>query len=591
MTIHFSSISIRNFLSYGNNTTIIQLDRPSTTTLILGEDLDNTAAGMGANGCGKTVLINALVYTLYDKPVSNISKDNLINNINKKNMEVIVEFKTKGKKYKVVRVRKGGSNGRENYVHIFEDDKDITPDSVSNTNNLIEQILGIKYELFVRIVVFSANHIPFLDLPVKSQNGGNQTDIIEELFDLTTLSTKAESLKETIKEIERRLDTHKARISQLKKEHERHQIQIASAKSRIIQWEQQNQDSIKNLKRKLKQIENVNFEVEKQLHDDLVIADNEVSDRLNLQRELERVIKTQKDLRDKAAKDLSHLKDKQCPYCLQEYKDVKAKIKESGQVIKAAEVVISEHTPQLETINTELKMFLVKKTEIQRSITVKDLDELLEIRNQSSTIKERIDTLTDSLNPFLDPLDELENLQIDELDYAPINELTTELEHRQFLLKLLTNKDSFVRKALLNKNLPFLNTRLQHYLLLLGLPHKVEFTHNMLCEISQFGRPLDFGNLSAGQKARVNIALSFAFRDVLQSLHVPINVCMLDEVLDVGLDTIGVQAAARMLKRKARDENLSLYIISHRDEIGAAFDKSMVVQMSNGFSYIKEGEE
>ena len=156
----------------------------------------------------------------------------------------------------------------------------------------------------------------------------------------------------------------------------------------------------------------------------------------------------------------------------------------------------------------------------------------------------------------------------------------------KFLMKLLTKKDSFVRRVLLNKNLPFLNQRLQYYLTSLGLSHQVEFTHEMTASISQFGRVMDFGNLSNGQRARVNLALSFAFRDVLQSLHERINICMLDEVLDVGLDTIGVQNAARMLKRKARDENLSLYIISHRDEIDSAFDRTMTVQMKEGFSQI-----
>jgi DNA repair exonuclease SbcCD ATPase subunit len=89
----------------------------------------------------------------------------------------------------------------------------------------------------------------------------------------------------------------------------------------------------------------------------------------------------------------------------------------------------------------------------------------------------------------------------------------------------------------------------------------------------------------------VNLALSFAFRDVLQSLHEHINVCMLDEVLDVGLDAVGVQAAAKMLKQKARDENLSVYIISHRDEIDSAFDHKLTVQMSKGFSYLQFEEE
>jgi DNA repair exonuclease SbcCD ATPase subunit len=113
----------------------------------------------------------------------------------------------------------------------------------------------------------------------------------------------------------------------------------------------------------------------------------------------------------------------------------------------------------------------------------------------------------------------------------------------------------------------------------------------MTAKITQFGRPIDFGALSNGQRASVNIALSFAFRDVLQNLHDYINVCVLDEVLDVGLDAVGVQNAARMLKRKARDEGISLFIISHRPEMdGSAFDNTMTVQMSKGFSYITKEE-
>jgi DNA repair exonuclease SbcCD ATPase subunit len=160
----------------------------------------------------------------------------------------------------------------------------------------------------------------------------------------------------------------------------------------------------------------------------------------------------------------------------------------------------------------------------------------------------------------------------------------------KFLLKLLTRKDSFVRRVLLNKTLPFLNQRLQDYLTALGLPHQVQFTHEMTASITEFGRLMDFGNLSNGQRARVNLALSFAFRDVLQSMHQRINICLLDEVLDVGLDSVGVTAAARMIKHKARDEGLSLYIISHRDEIDSAFDRVLTVQKSDGFSRIYENE-
>ena len=191
-------------------------------------------------------------------------------------------------------------------------------------------------------------------------------------------------------------------------------------------------------------------------------------------------------------------------------------------------------------------------------------------------------------NPHVDSLEELKAVKLEEIPYDELEKLNKHNIHEKFLLKLLTDKNSFVRKVLLNKNIPFLNTRVAHYLSQLGLPHTVEFSHAMTANISQFDRPMSFGQLSNGQRARINLALSFAFRDVLESMHEKINVCMLDEVLDVGLNSSGVAAAARMLKRKARDEGLSLFIITHRDEIDSAFDRVMTVQMSKGFSYIKE---
>ena len=238
-------------MSYGNNTTVIQLDR-SGTTLILGEDLENTNGGIGANGVGKTVIINALAYAVYGKALSNISLDNLVNNINKKNMEVTVTFEKDGTFYHIKRVRKSKSYAAGNYVkyyvkegsYDFTEEDEATRDSVSNTNKMIEDVIGIPYELFSRIVVFSALHVPFLDLPVRHPTQACQTRIIEELFDLTTLTQKAEALKTLIKENEQRLEIKQAKLSQLEREIERHNQQLENAKQRVIGWEVQNEKQI-----------------------------------------------------------------------------------------------------------------------------------------------------------------------------------------------------------------------------------------------------------------------------------------------------------------------------------------------------------
>jgi len=215
---------------------------------------------------------------------------------------------------------------------------------------------------------------------------------------------------------------------------------------------------------------------------------------------------------------------------------------------------------------------------------------LLQIKSQSDTIEAHLETAKTAANPHIESWNELTNTVLEVIDYEEINKINRELEHQKLLLKLLTKRDSFVRKELLNKSIPYLNSRLQYYLSELGLRHKVEFTHEMTANISQFGRSLDFGNLSAGQRARVNLALSLAFSDVLQQLHAKINIQMLDEVLDIGLDAIGIQLAAKLLKKIAKDEGTSMYIISHRDEVDGIFDHKMVIQMIKGFSYIKDND-
>lgn len=543
-----------------------------------------------------TVIINALAYGMYDKPISNISKDNLVNNINKKNMEVTVTFERNGKFYFIRRVRRSKAGASGNYVQLFErcgdmnftEEDEITRDSVSNTNALIEKIVGIPYELFVRIVVFSATHIPFLDLPIRHQTAPSQTSIIEELFELTELAEDAEELKHVIKDTELLLDRKKDRVGLLEKEHIKHADQIKKAKWRVLSWENQNTETIAELEETLKKVSEVDIESQRSLHAELVEVEHELSTSLEAQRVLEQSITRTVKVKKKKEEELVHLRDAKCPYCLQKYTDAQAKIAECESEVAQSEEKIQSLSLELEGMDSKVAGLTKKHGIVKASITVPNLEELIEIKSQSASIRDRIAELQNATNPFIEPLDELEEIKLDNIGYEEINNLTKLVEHQRFLLKLLTKKDSFVRKALLNKNIPFLNSRLQQYLSDLGLPHTVEFTHELTAEISQFSRPLDFGNLSNGQRARVNLALSFAFRDVLQKLHTRINVCMLDEVLDVGLDAVGVQSAARMLKRKGRDENLSLYIISHRDEIDSAFDSTMTIQMTKGFSYIKE---
>ena len=256
--------------------------------------------------------------------------------------------------------------------------------------------------------------------------------------------------------------------------------------------------------------------------------------------------------------------------------------------IEGLDGLISELGDGIEGVMGEIKE-LEDEEFVSRAARLYDSIALLEkdaARLESA--RESLEELEQATNPHIEVLEELEAMEFKENRSDELNELEETLRHQDFLLKLLTKKDSFLRKKFLDKQLPKLNDGLMRYLGVLGLPHRVEFLPDMSAQISQFGTPLDFGSLSSGQRARVNLALAFAFRDVLQKRYGKISFCMLDECLDTGLGNVGVQLAAKMIKDIANEDDMSMFVISHRDEIASMFPKKMTVELKNGFSTILE---
>lgn len=587
-------------MSYGNNTTVVRLDQPGTT-FIVGQDLDNTTNGTGSNGVGKTTILNAVVYALYNRALSeDVTVDGLINNINKKNMEVTLDFQIGDMCYRVVRARKMKSGPSGNYVMFYsrqgdfeftEKDDLSKGHSVYNTDADIVNVVGMKFDMFTRIVVFSAMKEAFFNLPLRSHGTSkkaNQTDFIEELFGLTELSEKAEALKNQTKEVNRRLSEVQIEVQYQEKEHARYAEQLASAERRVQNWIAQRDAQISHIESTLQEYDGFDFDGQIAAKNRCLDLEVAIRDLDRLDRGLDKQIKALKKTRKDSAAELALLAGDQCPYCMQKFADNKHKIDGCNTTIAEADSEIEKLEAERETITKQIDELMVELEAVEATRIYKDKSvyDLQTLQRTVEAGQAEITKLNAAINPFIEPLEELKKSAIAPVDYTEINALTKKLEHHEFLHKLLTKKDSFVRRNLLNKNLPYLNQKLQEYLTELGLAHKVEFTHELTAKISQFGRELSFGNLSAGQKARINIALSFAFRDVLQSMHTPVNICMLDEILDVGLNGGGVQMAVRMLKRKARDEKLSMYVISHRDEIDSSFDRTLTVQMSKGFSYI-----
>lgn len=728
--IKFNNLEISNFLSYGADVTSIQLDF-TEPTLITGNNADASKDGQtDSNGAGKTSILNAISYACYDRVIAeDIEKDKLINYTNKKDMLVCLEFSKDGKFYRIERFRKNkalGGDGIKILVsqkkgYDFDGAQDITPDSVANANRKIEDIMGIPFDIFSRIVVYSATNIPFLSLPSSHASKANQRDMIEELFGLTEITKKAEILKEEIK-------VTKADISKVEEMHavvqsqaEKYKASLEAAEVRKNRWEVENaeriealesapslevdeqaqtelftqkdalESSIRDLKANLRSmtyssiereisiamgweddrnsrlkiaqddfdaLPEVDIALEKEIHESMEEMMAKITDIQTMMKSLTSELSNAETEKDRLAKELESLQGNMCPYCNQNYADavlkaqaveldmvdidskitkasaeVDKKDKEATKLAKKVaklransgftyvkeilafekrvekaksvlEAVQAEKSPYpedfVETKRAEVENIKADIEKTERDIATKE-SELQDIigKLQFSSYQEmakaiaeqdgRAEKLKDlrlQKNPHVEAYEELKADPPPTISYKEINELTEMLEHQNFLLKLLTKKDSFIRKALIQKGLPFLNSRLKIYLEKLGLPHKVEFMEDMTANIAMFDRPWTFGGLSAGQKARVNIALSFAFRDVLQYRYGKINFIILDECLDVGLSNVGIQHASKMIKEVAAEQDLAMFVISHRDEIVSLFKKVLHVELKNGFSSV-----
>ena len=215
----------------------------------------------------------------------------------------------------------------------------------------------------------------------------------------------------------------------------------------------------------------------------------------------------------------------------------------------------------------------------------------VEHRTKVANLLQQIESKSNEVDPYSEQVIEMEANALQEINFDNINKLTKTMEHQKFLLDILTSKDSFVRKKIIDQNLSYLNARLTHYLDKIGLPHQVVFKNDLQVEITELGRELDFDNLSRGERNRLILGLSFAFRDVWENLYQPINTLFIDELIDSGLDTIGVENSIAILKDMSRRRHKSIWLVSHREELAGRVPNVLKVIKENGFtSYATSSE-
>lgn len=582
--IKIISSRFRNFKSYGNVFTEFSFDKTGMN-LVKGENLDSPNV---SNGAGKSALMQVLLYTLYGKSDDGLKDNDLINNINNKNLECEVVFQKDKDFYKVYRYRKtSDGNGVKLYksdISNFDDVDEITLDSISHSNKKIEEILGISFELFIRVACFSANNTPFFSLSARS-GSSNQSSIIEELFELLELAEKAEILKLQLKENEQSLKIEEVKLDQTEQEQSRINTQIESTEERITNWDNTKTKNIKTYSEVLDHIKDIDFvpELENHEHYNTLKSNSEV---INVKlASAKKDIKVNDNSKIKLENELNSLLNAKCPYCEQSY-DNAEKLKDIETAIEHIHDIIENKKDDIEKIIETKDKLEEDLIDTKSKLLFDSYDNVKSLSLQQNTINAKIEEIESEINPYIETLKELKDLDISSLNYDIINKLTKDIEHQKFLYKLLTNKNSFIRKTLLDKHIPYLNDRLYYYLNELDLPHIVKFGHDLSAQIHKFGKKLEFGNLSNGQKSRVNMALSLSFRDILEKIYGSINVLILDEILDVGLDQVGIELAIKILRQKINHENISMFIITHRSEMDSSFDNIINIQMKNNFSEI-----
>jgi len=579
--IKFKNVTAKNFLSIGNNTQGINLDRRDLT-LILGENLDLGGDDNGSrNGTGKTALLNAISYALYGQALSSIRKDNLINHTNGKGMVITIEFEKNGQLYKIERGRK------PNFITFYVGDKAVeAQDSDSQgdsreTQAEIEKLLEMSHDMFKHVVALNTYTEPFLSL-----KANDQRVIIEQLLGITLLSEKADSLKELNKAVKDEITAEEINIKAITDANKRFQEQIEALKRRQKLWLTKKEEDLLNLRDAYDLLLNIDIESEIKTHSDLKewiekdayltqLKKDAATLKAAIDKEIVRV--------NKISKELESLRDHKCHSCGQELHD--SKHEELLARKEHDEAEIREHIIALQTERIALDAEISTITLPAKPETFyKKLEEALEHKSSIAHLKQQIDSKEADADPYDEQINDMTSSGIVEVSYDKINELTKLKEHQDFLFKLLTNKDSFIRKQIINQNLTFLNKRLSYYLDKVGLPHQVVFQNDLTVEISELGRDLDFDNLSRGERGRLILSLSWAFRDVWESLYHPINLLFIDELIDNGLDTNGVEAALATLKKMARDHNKSVWLVSHKDELTNRVNNILNVVKEHGFT-------
>lgn len=569
--IKFKHLKYKNFLSTGDKFTEIDIAKSKTTLVV------------GHNGAGKSTMLDAISFALFGKAYRNISKNQLINSINKKGTVVEIEFDVNGGQYRVVRGIK------PNKFEIYRNGKLINEESHSKEyQKILEQnILKLNHKSFHQIVVLgSSSFIPFMQLTANHRRA-----VIEDLLDINVFSKmnqimkeKQSMLKDKIRENDNEIKLIESKISGQKKYINDIKAINASEKDNKLALIDDYREEIRKLQEK-------NSELSAMLEDTLPAANSDKNVTENKLKEFNTFKTRFKSDIKRVVKDFEFFeKNTTCPSCDQniteelrstKLEESKVKSKELKDALDQAEDQITKLTSQLDENNSKLEMLRGYQSEIntnnssinqyQSSIdrTQKDIDRLSEATDLNAAIKE---------------LDE----------YVELKDSFTEAKlvmNEQFNYNMVVGemlKDTGIKTKIVKQYVPVINNFVNKYLQTLDFFVQFNLDENFQETIkSRYRDDFSYASFSEGEKQRIDLALLFTWRQIAKMKNsVATNLLILDETFDSSLDDDGIDNLLKILHSLGDDTNI--FIISHKGDIlDGKFQSKMEFYKDKNFSKMK----
>ena len=565
--IIFKSVSWKNFLSTGNSPNKVELDGHSTTLIV------------GKNGEGKSTILDALTFSLFNKPFRDINKNQLVNSINQKNCVVEIEFNIGPIHYRVVRGIK------PNIFEIYQNGTIINQDAaVKDYQKVLEQqILKLNYKTFTQVVILgSASFVPFMQLPVWQRR-----EVIEDILDIKVFSTMNTILKEKIAENKEELSAIDTEIRIITE-------QAKAQKSLIDSLQHSKDQNVKVLRDKIEtNINEINDKTQlvDLLNKDIETLNTQLYEKAEVDKNIDMCKSNMNKLSQKLTQVDEHIEfftsNETCPSCEQGIQhDHKDKI---IQKISSDKKQITDNMDMLNSAYTKLSKDLQEKQDVLNQIQDKNISISTEINAMNMLIKSNnaLEKEIGELSVQGDIDVEKDKIKLLANDALQKNEVKIDLMKEKQLQEIagVLLKDTGIKTTIIREYLPAMNKLINMYLSAMDFFVKFELDESFNEKIkSRFRDEFTYASFSEGEKMRIDLAILFTWRQIAKMKNsVNTNLLLLDEIFDSSLDVAGTDYFLSVMDTLG--ENTNVFVISHKgDVLLDKFKNNIRFEKTNDFS-------